>query len=154
MTTETPPPVLPATVIAAFDLSWSDSFDSLNATAEHEPGLPPLPTIDQLAAYLGITATSRGPDVDAALTENLNTSIDYQLGRLSYDLMEYDGANPPATVPSPVSHAVLMYAAALYRRKNSVNGFDGYDDLGTVPVRGNDPDIERLVDRWRALAWA
>ena len=68
--------------------------------------------------------------------------------------MAADGASPPETVPSPVGRAVLMRAAALYRRRNSVNGFDGYDDLGTVPVRASDPDIERLVDRWRAWSWA
>lgn len=81
-------------------------------------------------------------------------AADYELGRCSYARMQGDGADPPFTVPSAVAQAVLMRAAAIYRRRNSVNGFDGYEDLGTVPVRASDPDIERLISRWLALCWA
>jgi hypothetical protein len=120
----------------------------------YAPGASALPTIDDLADYMTITAGQRGPVVDGLLTDAIGRATDYEMGRLSFDLMRADGASPPTTVPSPVAGAVLMRAAALYRRRNSVNGFDGYEDLGTVPVRASDPDIERMVDRWRAWAWA
>jgi hypothetical protein len=120
----------------------------------HAPTVTPLPTVDELASYLSITAASRPPDVDAALTGVLVDTVDYQLGRCSYDRMIAAGADPPTTVPANVSRAILMDAARLYRRANSVNGYDGYDDLGTVPVRGNDPEIERMIDPYRAWCWA
>ena len=119
----------------------------------YAPEVGPLPTGADLAAYLSV----KNPD-DTVLLEALEQCCtiagDYELSRLSCDLMLADGAAPPATVPSPVSRAVLMRAAAVWRRRNSVNGFDGFADLGTVPVRASDPDIERLVDRWRSWCWA
>lgn len=119
----------------------------------HVPALDVLPDSGVLAAYLSITSATSA-DTLALLEDACIRAADYQLTRLSYNRMIAAGADPPATVPSPVAQAVLMYAAGLYRRRNSVNGFDGYDDLGTVPVRGSDPDIERLLDPYRALAWA
>ena len=120
---------------------------------EHVPAVAPLPDSDALAVYLSITGTISN-DTLAMLEAACTQAADYELGRCSYARMQADGASPPDTVPSPVARAVLMRAAAIYRRRNSINGFDGYEDLGTVPVRASDPDIERMISRWLALAWA
>lgn len=120
---------------------------------EHVPSIDTLPDRTDLITYLSIKGTvsaEQGTALDNACTR----AADYQLGRCSYSVMKADGADPPDTVPSPVAQAILMYAAALYRRRNSIDGFSGYEDLGTVPVRAVDPDIERLISRWLAMAWA
>jgi hypothetical protein len=122
--------------------------------AQHVPSLAPPPDADAVATYLSLTAAQRTSDVEAMLTEDVATALDYELTRADYGLLEADGATPPSMLPTAFVHAVTMRAAATYRRRNSINGFDGYQDLGTVPVRATDPDIERLVDRWRAWAWA
>jgi hypothetical protein len=114
------------------------------------PGAPP--TAAQLAAWLSISAT------DTATNELLQRCCDvaaqYELGRLSVKRMTDQGFVPPNVLPGAVAHAMLMRAAAMYRRRNSVNGFEGFADLGAVAIRASDPDIERLVDPWRAWAWA
>ena len=128
---------------------------SILAASTFPTGFASLPpTADDLAFWLSITASQRGPDVDALLTAVALDATQYELGRASFDRLIEDGASPPDTVPEQFYRAVVMHATALYKRRNSINGFDGYDDLGTVPVRGSDPEIEKLVDRWRAWAWA
>lgn len=121
--------------------------------AFYAPGVRALPTADELADYLSMKQTLL-PEVLEALGQCANDAADYTLSRLSGPLMVADGAVPPDTVPGPVARAVLMYGAALWRRRNSVNGYDGYDDLGTVRVTGFDPDVERQLDRWRAWTFA
>ena len=114
------------------------------------PGAPP--TAQQLATWLSVSAT------DTTTTELMQQCCDvatqYELGRLSVKRMTDAGYSPPDVLPGAVAHAMLMRAAAMYRRRNSVNGFEGFADLGAVAIRASDPDIERLVDPWRAWAWA
>lgn len=117
------------------------------------PRLRALPDLAELAQYLNGTFTAGTAAGDAGQL-CLDDAADTELARLSCALMETDGATPPSTVPGVVARAVLMRAAALWRRRNSVNGFDGFDDLGTVPVRATDPDIERELDRYRAWTFA
>jgi hypothetical protein len=122
----------------------------MGTTLDGAPGAPP--TAAQLAAWLSITAT------DVATTELLQRCCDiatqYELGRLSTLRMTEAGYTPPDVLPVAVAHAMLMRAAAVYRRRNSVNGFEGGADFGAIAIRASDPDIERLVDPWRAWAWA
>jgi hypothetical protein len=110
------------------------------------------PTGDQLAKWLSITA------LDAATTAMLDgccaTAAQYEFGRLSTQRMVDEGFDPPEVIPGPVAQAMLMRAAAMYRRRNSINGFEGFADLGAVAIRSSDPDIERLVDPWRSWAFA
>jgi hypothetical protein len=134
------------------DHTLPGDLDPVPADVCYAPELVALPLGAELAAYLSLATPAQA--VLDALDGCCVIAADYELGRLSCALMEADGATPPATVPSPVGRAVLMRAAALWRRRNSVNGFDGFDDLGTVPVRASDPDIERAIDRWRAWSFA
>lgn len=116
------------------------------------PHVVPMPTGSDLATHLSLDNPSSG-QVDAFDVVMVEAG-DYLLSRLSYDLLRAAGATPPDTVPADVAKAVTMYGAVLWRRRNSVNGYDGYDDLGTVPVRGNDPNVEQLVDPYRAWNYA
>jgi len=121
----------------------------------YAPALADLPpTADDLAQYLSMTQAALTAEVRAALDAAAQDQTDYVLGICDYSLIIADGGDPPTTVPSPLFRAVLMGSARLYRRRNSVNGYDGVDDLGSVPVRASDGDIERLYDRWRAWAFA
>lgn len=110
------------------------------------------PTGTQLATWLSITATDAA--TLALLDGCCTVATQYELGRLSVERMREAGYMPPDTLPGAVAQAMLMRAAAMYRRRNSVNGFEGFADLGAVAIRASDPDIERLVDPWRAWAFA
>ena len=114
------------------------------------PAAPPTGT--QLAAWLSINAAD--PATLALLNTCCTTATQYELGRLSTLRMTEAGYEPPNVLPGAVAQAMLMRAAAIYRRRNSVNGFEGFADLGAFAIRASDPDIERLVDPWRAWAFA
>src|SRR5215471_6183710 len=45
-------------------------------------------------------------------------------------------------LPDPLFTAVVMEAARLYRRRDSVDGTIGWGDMGVVRVGPKDPDIE------------
>jgi hypothetical protein len=118
------------------------------------PRLRACPVGADLALYLSLKNDLTADTALAAqLDEACEDAADRELARLSCALLAADGADPPNTVPGPVARAILARAAALWRRRNSVNGFDGFDDLGTVPVRTADPDIEAGIDRWRAWSY-
>jgi len=112
----------------------------------------PPPDAQALATWLSIT--SADTNTTALLEACVDVAIRYELGRLSTRRMTDEGYTPPDQLPAAVSHAMLMRAAAMFRRRNSVNGFEGFADLGAVAIRASDPDIERLVDPWRAWAFA
>jgi hypothetical protein len=99
------------------------------------------PTVDDLARWLTIETPSM--DLVDVLGQTLEVSIAWT----------YDRCVPldPARLPPQVSQAMLMTAARLFRRRNSVSGFEGFGELGFAPVRGMDADVERLLTRW--LDW-
>jgi len=109
---------------------------------------------DAQALALWLSITSSDTNTTALLETCCTVALQYELGRLSTLRMTEQGFNPPDELPGAVAQAVLMRAAAIYRRRNSVNGFEGFADLGAVAIRASDPDIERLVDPWRAWAFA
>jgi hypothetical protein len=113
-------------------------------------GKPPVGT--DLAKWLSINAADS--TTLALLDVCCAAAVQYELGRLSTARMVDAGYAPPDVLPGTVAHAMLMRAAAVYRRRNSVNGFEGFADIGAVAIRSSDPDIERLVDPWRAWAFA
>lgn len=53
--------------------------------------------------------------------------------------------------PDRADLAVVMYAARLYRRKNSINGIEAASDWGPLRVSITDPDIHRLLARWETV---
>jgi hypothetical protein len=52
-----------------------------------------------------------------------------------------------ATTPEPVKQAVLLRAAALWKRKDAPYAVAGFGDLGLIRVR-EDPDIVSLLSRY------
>jgi hypothetical protein len=112
-----------------------------------------LPTGSDLAQYLSMSSTISS-DVTELLDDACTVAAAYELSRLSLARMQDAGAAPPATYPVAVVHAILMRAAAVFRRRNSVNGFEGFGDMGALAIRASDPDIERLVDAYRAWCFA
>ena len=115
-----------------------------------EIGAPPTP--EDLRAYLTITSSTT--EVDDLLQTACDVASRYEFGRCSSSLMEAAGFTPPDVIPVDLAQAMLMRAAAFFRRRNSVNGFEGFADFGAFPIRAGDPDIERLVDPWRAWSYA
>ena len=128
---------------AGFDFGMASDLTGPNAR-------PPVGA--DLAKWLSITAADA--DTMALLDGCCTAAVHYELGRLSTRRMVDQGFAPPDALPPTVAQAMLMRAAAVYRRRNSVNGFEGFADLGAVAIRASDPDIERLIDPWRAWAFA
>jgi hypothetical protein len=118
--------------------------------AFNDAGAPPTP--EDLRAYLTIKTTDE--TIDALLADACDSATAYEFGRLSFELMTEAGFVPPDEIPVAVAQAMLMRAAAVFRRRNSVNGFEGFGDQGAMPIRASDPDIERLIDPWRAWEFA
>jgi hypothetical protein len=116
----------------------------------NDAGAPPTPF--DLRTYLTIKSTDES--VNVLLQAACDTAIAYEFGRVSFELMETAGFTPPTEVPVAVAQAMLMRAAAIFRRRNSVNGFEGFGDQGALAIRASDPDIERLIDPWRAWEYA
>lgn len=48
-------------------------------------------------------------------------------------------------VPATVIEAQIMWAAKLWRRKDSINGIAGQSDYGTLRVGKMDPDVEDML---------
>jgi len=109
-----------------------------------------LPTADDLARYMRIEST------DAKDTEELEGAIDDATDEIMSQLLDFvdDAGNPTDLVPRRVRRAVLMQAARLYRRRASVSGYEGFNDIGVIRVPSNDEDIERLIDPYRAHEFA
>mgnify|MGYP001364848968 CR=1 FL=1 len=60
----------------------------------------------------------------------------------------------PDPRPGAIDQAVTMLAARLYRRRNSVGGFEGFGDLGLARVPSLDPDIEDLLMQYLKYEFA
>lgn len=54
-----------------------------------------------------------------------------------------------ATVPAPVKHATVMWAARLWKRRQSVSGVEGFGEFGPVRISRHDADIEGLLAGFR-----
>ncbi len=57
-------------------------------------------------------------------------------------------------VPDQVSQAALLYAARLFRRKDSPEGIAGTTEWGAVRVSSRDPDVEALIAPYVIPAFA
>lgn len=101
------------------------------------PILPDTPTSDDVRDYLG--AQPGGP---------INMEqVDKALVSAKYRIIERCMAFGDP-LPELVEQAIVMLAARLYRRRNSVGGFEGFGDFGVVRVPALDPDIEDLLIRY------
>ncbi len=112
------------------------------------------PTITDLVGWLKLQSTPNAADL-AVYQEALDTSFDDVESRISNDFVIADGAGDltdPSHYPQKVRTAVLMNATRLAKRSTSPEGVAGMSELGAVVrILGLDPDIERLIRRYRRL---
>lgn len=104
-----------------------------------------MPDIEDLRQWLSIESTSA--ETDELLEQALRASSSRVLSRC----YEFD---PPGSYPEEVEQGILMQAARLYRRRNSVNGYEGFGDVGFGSVRAIDPDVEQLISRYILFGFA
>lgn len=108
------------------------------------------PTSAELRRWLAIESTSQ--DVQDLLDDAMVVATERILSRcVPFVEPAVDPLVPPVTtelVPSVVGQAILMYAARIFRRRNSASGFEGFADVGFARVGSIDPDIEALLERW------
>lgn len=96
-------------------------------------------TPDDVRDYLG--AQPGGP----INMDQVAKALEAAEGRIGARLMPYVEPRPVA-----IDQAVTMLAARLYRRRNSVGGFEGFGELGIARVPALDPDVEELLSPYLA----
>ena len=99
-------------------------------------------TIDDVRDYLGAQPGS-GPVNNEVLQQALDTATE----RVKSRCIEHFVWDPDF-YPIEVDQSITMLAARLYRRRFSVNGYEGFGDLGIARVGGLDQDIEDLLTRY------
>lgn len=57
-----------------------------------------------------------------------------------------------SAIPTDVEQACLIKAAALYERRNSVQGVAGFGDFGVVRIGRQDPDVGALLAPYRKIS--
>lgn len=64
-----------------------------------------------------------------------------------------DSAGDPIAAPADLAMAVNLLTARILARRSSAAGVLGMDDMGAVRVPGTDPDVARLMDPYRTVAF-
>ena len=100
-------------------------------------------TADDVRDYLG--AQPGGPIVMEQVEKALQAAEQRVAARIMVQ---------PDPRPGVIDQAVTMFAARLYRRRNSVGGFEGFGDLGLARVPSLDPDIEDLLMQYLKYEFA
>ena len=96
-------------------------------------------TVDDVVRWLGLRTVSTSET--EVLTDVLEVATGAVLNRIV-----------PVVDPDPVvDQAVVMYAARLWKRRNSPEGVAGFGDIGTVRISALDPDIEIMLSRYLLL---
>ena len=105
-------------------------------------------TVEQVAAHIGV------PE-DDTMTVTLAVS-DAWCRHQRPDLVALEAAateEDPFTCPADVAHAVVIYAALLWREKSSPQGFAGYqEEGGTVEALDAMANVYRLLGSRRPVA--
>ena len=102
------------------------------ATAQHSA----ITTTD---VYRHLKKDDPGSDPDgdhmALVVESVNAQVDVWHGQ---------------PWPAGVKYGAIMFAARLYRRRNSVNGVEAFSDMGASYVSRFDADLDRqlLINAW------
>lgn len=106
-------------------------------------------TVAELKSWMDLPA---GAGDDSVLTECLTVAQQHQTQRLDAELLT-SAATPPAEVPADVKQALLLRAAALYRRRQTPEGVSGVGDFAVIRVGRTDPDVERLEGPYRQFGF-
>src|SRR5665213_3535566 len=104
------------------------------------------PTTGDLIGWLNMQAA---PDEgrQAVLDEVMDSAIDNIESRVDLPVGTTD-----SNYPQRIRAAILLEASRLAKRSSSPEGWAGMSDMGVVVrILGNDPDIERLIRRYKKL---
>jgi hypothetical protein len=99
-------------------------------------------TVDLVKAHLGLAPTD---SLDAESLDAATAAANDMIATLRPDVIT-DAATTGGAWPDRVTHAATLWAARLYRRRGSVEGLAGYQDLGGVPIIRIDPDIQAELE--------
>lgn len=87
----------------------------------------------QVETYLGL-----GSDRDREQLETVCAAVN--------DLVsEWKGLDSESEIPERFKFGALMFAARVYRRRNSPAGVESLGELGPVYVSRNDPDLTMML---------
>lgn len=89
--------------------------------------------LDTLKTMLGVKTTAD----DEVLQQSLDAANSFVAEHVYTESLALDR----------VQEAVLLTAARLYKRRQSVEGVAGWNELGVVRILTTDPDISRLLER-------
>ena len=102
--------------------------------------------VDDVVRWLGLrTISSSEAEVLTDIVETANAAIDARLMPVA--------VAPPVdpVIEAEVDQGKLLYAARLWKRRNSPEGVAGFGEFGVVRVAQLDPDVERLIGRYLLL---
>ena len=112
------------------------------------------PTVSDLVGWLKLQSTPDDPTL-AVYQEALDAAIEDIESRCdnTFVLATGDGdMKDPANYPQKMRTAVLINASRINKRPGSPEGVAGMSDLGVVvKIMGMDPDVERLIRRYRTM---
>jgi hypothetical protein len=110
--------------------------------------------------FISLLKLQSRPDDDtmAVYDEIMQTALDNIESRLNPVLIAAGGyslADADDNYPQRVRFAVMLEAARLAKRPGSPEGVAGMTDIGAVVrIMGYDPDIERLIRRYRKIEFS
>lgn len=94
-------------------------------------------TVDLVKAHLGLTPSDT---LDEESLEAATAAANDMVATLRPDVVLASASG--GEWPDRVTHAATLWAARLYRRRGSVEGLAGYQEMGGVPIIRIDPDIQ------------
>lgn len=109
------------------------------------------PTVDDLVGWLKLNSPPDDPTM-AVYGECFDAAVDDIESRINLPALVDGVAQSDDNYPQRVRTAVLLMAARLAKRSTSPEGVAGMSDLGiAIRIMSNDPDIERLIARFKRL---
>lgn len=101
-------------------------------------------TIEQVATYLHLKNDGAGDPYLGGVVDAVNAYVESVPSKRVNIITDPDG-NPLEVWTKDTEHAAIMLASRLYTRRNSPNGIETMNELGTSYVARYDPDIEKLL---------
>ncbi len=83
-------------------------------------------------------------DADALLTQCLDATVAHVESVCAL----------PSTYTADVTTAIVMQAAALFKRRETPEGIAAFSDFGASRVTKLDPDVERLLAPYRKFSFS
>lgn len=135
------------------------TFFAATESRTYTASTPDRVRVDALTAITAV-ATDDGTRTWGTVWDSGDYELDgatlYAIGRHRFPLglrrgVQVTGTFGFAVIPHAIREAAILVAARLYKRKDTPLGIQtGKPEFGNLSIPGRDPDVERLVQPFRA----